>query len=477
MKKTIFTLLCGLLSVTAGADTQSVVLTTNKASGTPLTILLNNSRTGVSVDWGNGTPVAYTQATDGIIEAKGNVAGATVTITSERPITMLAAADCGLTAIDLTGAPSLTSLYLQNNALTTIDLSKGKALRDLNLSNNQLTAVTLSTTNNPELETLDVSHNAFTSTSFTYGSDKLRYLGVSGNGIKTLSLTKDTGLLGLKANDNSITSLNITSATNLTMLDVSNNSIARLNVPEALTTLQQVYVDNNKISGSIDLSACKQLNVLDVSHNEIDGVALPASTKLQAYDCCYNNMTFSSLPRTNYQPTLYFNYQPQGVYDISVLDGINKGSWGSDYLPWATMSPGYDKRQDAAYVVDMTGLRSGSGNSSVKFAFYEIAEDGTETALQQASAASKTLDYANINGKVTFQRPMKRVYAVMTDDGYPELVIRTSTFAVLDTAAEGISEVETATEQSTPVYDIQGRRVESAARGLYIMNNKKVILK
>lgn len=390
---------------------------------------------------------------------------------------MLAAADCGLTAIDLTGAPNLASLYLQNNALTAIDLTKEKGLRDLNLSNNQLTAVTLSATNNPDLETLDVSHNPFSSTSFTYGSERLRYLGVSGNGIKTLSLTKDTGLLGLKANDNSITTLNITSATNLTMLDASNNSIARLNVPENLTTLQQVYVDNNKISGSIDLSGCKQLNVLDVSHNEIDGVALPASTKLQAYDCGYNNMTFSSLPRTNYQPTLYFNYQPQGVYDIKVLTGMNKASWGSDYQPWATMSPGYDKRQDAAYVVDMTGLRSGSGASSVKFAFYEIAEDGTEIALQQASAANKTLDFANINGKVTFQRPMKRVYGVLTDDGYPELVIRTSTFAVINPAAESISEVETAGEQPAAIYDIQGRRVENATRGLYIINNKKVIRK
>lgn len=466
-----------MLTAASWADTQTVVLTTSKAAGTSLTLMLNNSRTGVSVDWGNGQKVAYTQATDGIIEAKGTVAGSTITITSERAITMLAAQDCGLTAIDLAAAPNLKSLYLQDNELTAIDLTKENELRDLNVANNQLKAVTLSTTNNPVLETLNISNNPLSSTSFTYGSENLRYLDISGNGIKSVSLTKDTGLRGLKADNNNISTLNLSSAEELTMVEASHNNLSRLNVPEELATLQQLYVSNNKIGGNIELSANKQLNALDVSHNEIDGVALPSSTKLQAYDCGDNCLMFSSLPRTNYQPTLYFNYQPQGVFDVRTLTGMNKASWGSGYLPWATMSPGYDKRQDEAYVIDMTDLRSGSGNSSVKFAFYEIADDGTETALQQASAASKTLDFANINGKVTFQRELKKVYGVMTDDGYPELVVRTSTFAVLNTTAEGISEVETATEQPTPVYDIQGRRVESAARGLYIMNNKKVILK
>lgn len=469
--------MCGLLASTAWADTQCVKMTTSKAAGTSLTLLLNNSRTGVSVDWGNGTPVAYTQAVDGVIEAKGTVAGATITVTSERPITLLAAEGCGLTAIDLTEAPSLKSLYLQDNELTTIDLTKEKALCDLNLSGNQLAAVTLNAVNNPVLETLDISDNALTSTSFTYGSERLRYLAVSGNGIKTLSLTKDTGLQGLRVGDNNISTLNITALEELTMLDASNNNISRLNVPETLTTLQQVYVANNKISGTVALANNKGLNAVDVSQNEIALVTLPTTAKLQAYDCGDNNLTFSSLPRTNYQPTLYFNYQPQGEFDMSTLAGMNKGSWGSNYLPWATMSPGYDKRQDAAYVVDMTALRSGSSASSVKFAFYQVADDGTETPLEQASAASKTLDFANINGKVTFQKEFKRVYGVLTDDGYPELVIRTSPFAVINSAAVGIDEVQNADEQPVTVYDIQGRRVESAARGLYIFNNKKVILK
>ena len=45
------------------------------------------------------------------------------------------------------------------------------------------------------------------------------------------------------------------------------------------------------------------------------------------------------------------------------------------------------------------------------------------------------------------------------------------------TAPTGISAIKAAMAEGTVVYDMQGRRVENPAKGLYIVNGKKVVLK
>ena len=42
-------------------------------------------------------------------------------------------------------------------------------------------------------------------------------------------------------------------------------------------------------------------------------------------------------------------------------------------------------------------------------------------------------------------------------------------------AADGISNMETIESQPAATYDLQGRRVQQARQGLYIVNGKKVI--
>ena len=42
-------------------------------------------------------------------------------------------------------------------------------------------------------------------------------------------------------------------------------------------------------------------------------------------------------------------------------------------------------------------------------------------------------------------------------------------------AADGISNIETIGQQPAATYDLQGRRVQQARQGLYIVNGKKVI--
>lgn len=474
MKKVLFVALAGLMSLEVSAQVSTVTMTTNKPVGTEITLLVNTSKTGVVMDWGNGAQQTYTQSENGVIKVVGKVQGENLLLASNRNLTMLSADDCGLTSIDLSHATTLRSLYLQHNELTEINLAELASLRDLNLSYNALAKVSLTATANPLVENLDLSHNPFTSTTWSYGTANLQYMDLSDTGLKVLTMTKNTNLTSLIAENNQLGAVNLTYSPKLTLLQVSNNNVSTLRMNDNMTDMQQFFAANNKINTPINLSQSKGLNTVDVAHNQLSEVILPTSVKLYAYDCGDNALTFAALPRSTYQPTLYFNYQPQADFAFGTLTGVHEGAWSTSYMPWVMMSPGYDQRQNADYVVDMTGLRGGSTSSSVKFAFYEVAEDGTETALTQASASNKEQDFTNISGKVTFQRALTKAYGVMTDEGYPDLVIRTTPFAVLDPNSEGIHSTEM--EQGSGVaYDLQGRRVETMHKGLYIINNKKTL--
>lgn len=478
MKNLIYAALAWAVCLSASADTESVTVSTRAAEGTQLTFLVNNSRTGVTMDWGNGTPVAYTKATDGIIEVTGKVAGATLTLSSERPITMFAADGCELTAVTLTKATSLRSLYLQNNALTTIDVSKLPALRDLNVAHNELTRLTLSTTAQPLLETLDLSSNAISATSFSYGTENLQYLCLAENNYKTLTLTKVPHLSGLVAQGNQVTALNLSATPDITLVSASDNNIATLTLPETLPELTQMFLADNELSGTITLSSNKKLNTLDVARNNLSNVALP-SAKLYAYDCSENALAFNSFPRTTYTPLVYANLQPQEPFNIGTLTGMNEGSWGTEYQPWATMAPAWADRSNTKYIVDMTALRSGATSTSVKIGFVEVKEDGTEETLTQTVTSSDPLQFANTTGKVVFFRPAAKMYGVLTDAGYPDITLRTTSFAVLDPTAEGIA-TTVKEENSSLVYDLQGRVLKAPLKGqggLVISNNKKVLIK
>lgn len=477
MKQSLLVALGAMAFLSAEADTQSVKLTTSKEVGTTLTLLVNNSKTGVTMDWGDGNPVAYTKVTDGVIEVTGQVKGADLTLSSERAITMLSADDCGLTAVSLSGATDMLSLYLQNNALTTLDVSKLSKLRDLNVASNALTKLPVTATANPLLETLNVADNAITSTTFSLATEALQYVNVAHNQYKTLTLTKNVNLKSLVADNNQVTTVTLTNQPNITLVSLSGNAISSLRLPEQMTELQQLSLAENELTGNLALADSKKLNWLDVHGNALSFVQLP-SVKLYAYDCSDNGLTFSSLPKNTYKPTDYLKYDNQGLFNVESLEGMHAGS-ATHIMPWVTMSPGYDSRNDAAYVINMAHLRTGSTSSSVKMHFYEVKEDDTEVALSEASATARTNDFANINGKVTFQRALDKVVCVMTDEGYPDLKVRTTYFSVLDpNAPEGITDVNVTVNDNTQAYDLSGRPVNAASqRGIYLINNKKVILK
>lgn len=476
MKRLLLSATALFAILNASAEEQTVVLTTSQPEGQTITLLVNATRAGVTVDWGDGTPQAYTSTTNGgVLEISGTLKGANVTVKAAKGWKMLAATDAGLTAVDLSKATELRSLYLQNNALTSVNVANMPELRDLNLANNQLTAVTLNSSKNPLIETLDLSNNPIAATSFIYGQANLRYLNLSGMDYTSLTLTKDVNLDALLVANNALKTLTLTATKDISLIDVRGNKLEKMTMPtDGLPQLQQLLADDNYLE-NLDISASTDINTLTVARNEISKVTLPSKSKLQVYDCSENALTFSSLPRKTYVPSVYFDYSDQDPFDISAL-GLTEGSWGSKYLPWLKMNPDYASRGDAQYQLDMSAHVAGSGSSSVQFEIVSVTPEG-EKVLEKASATNKTLDYSFVSGKITVLKEFPNLYIRMTDSGYPDLTVATTHFAVIDPTADGIEEVtvDDNTADDTTVYDLQGRRTQSTAKGIYIVGSKKVI--
>ena len=475
MKRLLLSATALFAILNASAEEQTVVLTTSQPEGQTITLLVNATRAGVTVDWGDGTPQAYTSTTNGgVLEISGTLKGANVTVKAAKGWKMLAATDAGLTAVDLSKATELRSLYLQNNALTSVNVANMPELRDLNLANNQLTAVTLNSSKNPLIETLDLSNNPIAATSFIYGQANLRYLNLSGMDYTSLTLTKDVNLDALLVANNALKTLTLTATKDISLIDVRGNKLEKMTMPtDGLPQLQQLLADDNYLE-DLDISASTDINTLTVARNEISKVTLPSKSKLQVYDCSENALTFSSLPRKTYVPSVYFDYSDQAPFDISAL-GLTEGSWGSKYLPWLKMNPDYASRGDAQYQLDMSAHVAGSGSSSVQFEIVSVTPEG-EKVLEKASATNKTLDYSFVSGKITVLKEFPNLYIRMTDSGYPDLTVATTHFAVIDPTADGIEEVKVDNDDAdTTVYDLQGRRTQSTAKGIYIVGSKKVI--
>lgn len=473
MKKCLLTVSALCFAISMLADEQTVTMTTNKEVGTELTFLVNATRTGVTVDWGDGAAQSYVaEKSGGLQEITGTVKGSQIVLTSAKGLTMLSAENAGLTAVDLSKAPELVSLYLQHNDIETLSVANMAALRDLNVSDNQLASLSLNATKNPALETLDMSDNPMTATTFSYGTENLRYLNLARLNYSTLTLSKNVNLDALIAPGNKVKTLSLSSLPLLSLVDVRGNEIATVKVPASgLPNLEQLCIDDNNVQ-TIDLSGSPLLNTITIARNGASMVTLPSKSVLQVYDCSENNLTFSSFPKKAYMPKVYMAYTPQGAHDISGY-GLNEPFPGG--LPWLTMNPDYSSRGDAQYQLDMSGHVAGSGSSSVVFEVVSVTPEG-ETVLEKASASNKTLDYSLVSGKLTVLKPYMDLYLRLTDAGYPDLTVTTTHFSVIDPSS-GIKEIEVGNDGiDAPAYDLQGRRVNATSRkGIFIIGGKKVI--
>lgn len=479
---------CGV-GLPALAQDQVIRLTTTKSAGETMTLVTNSVRGGISVDWGDGSPVTYEQDT-----VTAAVRGTDIVVTASSNLTEFNCDGNGLSGLDVSSAPYLRSLSCAGNELTTLTLTALADLEELNCAGNQLTRLVASS--NTNLQRLYASGNSLRT--FT-GVSSLEVLDVSDNALSSLSVSAYSSLVYLDCSNNSLRTLSLNSPS-LTTLLCADNQLTTLTLPDAsLPSLRDIVVTNNSLT-RLNLSAATAVQGIYCANNGLTSVTLPSNLStaktLDAYDCDNNSLTFASLPSSTTAPDL-FSYTTQSRVDLSSVLNAGEGQKLDFLLTSSSTDDGVKQVAVSDYLLDATGSRVAT------LGVYAVESDGSVTALTSGT------DYRQSSSGISFLLPQDRVQfrfegsrGVYKDDGF---YIATVPFAVYPSLATGIDKVTAAADgldidvngtsvtmsassaRNVRIYTVSGQLVWQGtvdaggttvplSRGVYLVGNKKIAL-
>jgi len=255
-------------------------------------------------------------------------------------LTELTLTNCGVSELDITKANKLTTLSVTQNNLTTVDLSGNSLLSGIGLNANYslenitlptgLSALTVLNLNNtkvgdaalqsilniaPNIETLYVN----------------KQTGVSDNKISSISLSGNLALKELWMQNNNLTGVidlglkpaleraildnnNITSvvvnSATLSYMNLDNNKISMLNLEDA-PNIKRLYCNNNQLT-SLDFTGNTLIEQLELNNNNLTSITFdPAVTSLDVLKISGNLFDFATFPRFKITPSANYVYNNQ----------------------------------------------------------------------------------------------------------------------------------------------------------------------
>lgn len=224
------------------------------------------------VDWGDGTLKEYI----GQQYVTGTPKDKVVKVYGEG-LVLLYAQNQGLTALDITNAPSIIQVQLGGNQLSSLDVSKNTALTGLYCQENQLKSLDVSTLVN--LKVIDCHSNKMTGKLDCSAMTNLSKVDCSQNSLTELVIPAAPNLIDILCGYNKLASLDVSKATGLVQLECNDNLLTTLDLSKN-TKLEELYCPANKITG-IDLSKNTALKTLTAFENEISDIDLSKNTALE----------------------------------------------------------------------------------------------------------------------------------------------------------------------------------------------------
>ena len=220
-----------------------------------------------SVDFGNGTPVEFTAASDGLPASPnvtGTRSGAVIIYMPEgENITAFGIKDQRMLNVDLSNASSLAQLAITGASLSAIDLKWNRCLWNIDLSDNNLSTIDLSGANG------------------SYGKNILTHIDLSNN--KLTELTTETSETWIDVNlaNNQFASFSLLKAGSLKRFNINNNLMEMIDLRDC-EALEELYISNNKLT-ELALMDYVPLKKLDVSGNAFTFAALPPVSQVAEY--------------------------------------------------------------------------------------------------------------------------------------------------------------------------------------------------
>ena len=252
--------------------------------------------------------------------------------------------------------------------------------------------------------------------------------------------------------DNALTALDLSKQRQLNNLVVSGNSIESLTL--ASDELRHVWVNDNQLSGTLDLSTAKGLITLAADNNDFSLIKLNASSAskktLTDFYAHNNALWFNSFPTI-------FNTSTE-KYTVAAVVAPQRPFHAFDYK---LLNEPYDAS-------DL--FRYNAWNAALTEEVTFIAPGGRELVSGE--------DFTKSGYTYTFLKENREVVAQGTSRYYPEVTLRTATMSFVADATS-VEELSTVNSQLSTIYDLQGRAIKASPlgerEGLYIQNGRKIL--
>lgn len=302
-----------------------------------LAIAAASDNTPITVDWGDGNPVAYV-AGKNYIDCKGTLKGKKVVV--EGAITKLNCIANKLTSLDISQCPSLEVLQAMFNYLTKLNVENNPNLVALECFDNQIKElkidklsklIRLVCTNNflesldlsqsPELEYFDCAKNRRIEKIDLSNNKKLKQVLVYECSITDLKLPQQAPMMELYCHSNKLTQLNI-SYPQLTILNASSNQIGEFKIQAPL--LENLNISKNQIK-DVDLTSFSKLSSVMLTGNpDLSNLKLGQHKQLVEIgmsDCKVSDLNLSQVENLH---TIWFKNNLFEYIDFSKCNKLSR---------------------------------------------------------------------------------------------------------------------------------------------------------
>ena len=249
-----------------------------------------------------------------------------------------------------------------------------------------------------------------------------------------------TALTELYCFSNQLTALDVSKNTALKVLDCSLNQLTALDVSKN-TALTKLFCSMNQLA-ALDVSKNTALTNLDCSDNQLTALDLSKNTALTGLVCDENQLTALNVSKNTALTVLYCLDNQLTALDVSKNTALTELYCDGNQINETEMSNLVES------------LPANNGKFHVKD-LNDANEQNVITTEQVAAAKAKGW----------------KVYAWDSDaSDYGEWI-------EYDGDTSGIDAIEKNQSAETPVYNLNGQRVNTPVNGVYIKNGRKVLAK
>ena len=370
----------------------------------------------------------------------------------------------GLKAVDLTHAPELTTAYLTLNELESIDLTKNTKLQYVNVEKNRIGG-DLDLSAMADLMQLYCNDNQLAA--LKVASSRLTVLMAGGNKLESLDLTQCPNLTTVEAEDCRIASADLSSCTNLSMLWLGGNGMTDLKLPEEplarltllnvrdnkltqldftkLPAVTELVVENNMLSGELDLTPLQSVQKVAMSGNEVETVKLPETSTLTTLMANDNKLKSLRVPSTSLYWLEAKDNQLVAV-DLSKAVGL--------YLAHLDRNKINSLNLASTALVSLSLTDNLFGSDALNSLYDKLPD---VTAVEVAPEYADWMRHLNIEGN---PGAVESDRARAEEKGWTLDVTGTSAINTTPEAAKAVA--------SEQWYDLQGRAVEKPTSGIYL---------